>query len=166
MRLIPPLLAALTAAGCASGPGPCWMAAADVEPVLQEEKTDCGAAALASVLTYWGIPTSLAELREACDGGPEGIAAATLRDAARRAGLEAYLIRAERADLEHEMAEGRPVLVGVVRSGRPHYALVTGLAPERVLLVDPAAGRTTQGWSRFAREWAGAANLALVVFPR
>ncbi len=166
MRLIPPLLAALTAAGCASGPAPCWMAAADVEPVLQEEQTDCGAAALASLLAYWEVSTSLAELREACDLGPEGIAAGTLRDVARRAGLEAYLIRAEREDLERELAERRPVLVGVVRSGRAHYALVTGLAAERVLLVDPAAGRVEQGWSRFAREWAGAANLALVAFPR
>lgn len=164
MRVIPPLLAALATAGCASGP--CWMPAADVEPVLQEEKTDCGAAALAALLTYWGVPTSLAELREACDVGPEGIAAGSLRDLARRAGLEAYLIRGEKEDLERELAESRPVLVGVVRSGRAHYALVTGLASERVLLVDPAAGRLEQGWSRFAREWAGAANLALVVFPR
>ena len=165
MKGILPLFVVLAGVGCAPGVDRCWEPAADVEPVLQEQKTDCGAAALAAVLAYWGKSTSLAEIRESCAGGPEGIAASSLREVARAGGLEAYLIRATREDLELELAAGRPVLVGVLRSGRAHYELVTGLEGNRVLLVDPAVGRVEQAWSRFAREWAGAANLALVVIP-
>lgn len=171
MRLIVPLLVGLAAAGCATGPavsGRGWIVAPSVEAVLQEEEVDCGAAALASVFTYWGIPNSLDELRESCALGPEGIAAADLRDAARERGLDAYLIRAGRGDLEHELSRGRPVLAGVVRSGLAHYVVVSGLNAHlgRVLLLDPAEGRAEQSWSSFEREWSAAANLALVVFRR
>ncbi len=171
MRLIVPLLVGLAAAGCATGPGaagPGWIVAPGVEAVLQEEEVDCGAAALASVFNYWEIPNSLDELRESCALGPAGIAAAELRDAARERGLEAYLIRAGWDDLVHELSRGRPVLAGVVRSGRAHYVVVSGLnaGRGRILLVDPAGGRSEQARSRFEADWSAAANLALVVFRR
>jgi ABC-type bacteriocin/lantibiotic exporter with double-glycine peptidase domain len=149
-------------AGCsASGP---WLAAADVRPVRQEQEVDCGAAALGALLEHWGVSTSPAGLREACEMSPEGIAAGKLREVARAEGLEAYLIRAMREDLEHELCYGRPVLVGLIRSNASHYVLVTGLRGGDVRLVDPAAGEVERRWSRFEREWRAAANLALVAF--
>ncbi|HEX7901298.1 MAG TPA: cysteine peptidase family C39 domain-containing protein [Planctomycetota bacterium] len=159
MRAIALLTSCL--AGCSAGP---WLAASDVPPVRQEQDVDCGAAALASLLAHWGISTSLAELREACAMDVEGIAAGKLREVVRAKGLEAYLIRATREDLEYELCFGRPVLVGLVRSDRTHYVLVTGVSPSHARLVDPAAGTVERSWPAFEREWAAAANLALVVF--
>lgn len=147
-------------AGCASGP---WISAEDLEVVRQEQDVDCGAAALASLFAHWGMSTSLAEMREACGTGPEGTSAGTLREVLRTRGFEAYLIRATREDLEHELGGGRPVLVGIVREGFSHYVLVAGLRGSRVRIVDPAAGPVERRWTAFERDWAAAAHLALVV---
>ena len=163
MRLIAPLVASLAVSGCAAAPG--WIAAEGVEPILQEQELDCGAAALAALLGRWGVPATPAELRERCRSGPEGIAASALREVARERGLEAYLLRAGREDLEYELSRGRPVLAGVVRSGRAHYVLVTAIRPGGVLLADPAVGWREQSWRGFEREWAGAAHLAMAAFP-
>jgi ABC-type bacteriocin/lantibiotic exporter with double-glycine peptidase domain len=137
-----------------------------VAPVRQEQEVDCGAAALASLLRHWGVSTSPAELRAACEIGPDGIAAGKLREVVRAQGLEAYLIRATREDLEYELCYGRPVLAGLIRSGVSHYVLVTGLRGGDVRRVDPAAGEVERSWSGFEAEWSAAANLALVVFTR
>ena len=159
MRAIALLTSCL--AGCSAGP---WLAASDVRPVRQETDADCGAAALASLLEHWGVPATLDGLREACGMEAEGIAAGKLREVVRAKGLEAYLIRATREDLEYELCFGRPVLVGLVRADRTHYVLVTGVSPSHVRLVDPARGEVERRASAFDGEWAAAANLALVVF--
>lgn len=153
------LILALT--GCASAP---WIAADAVPPVRQEGDVDCGPAALASLLGHWGMPATLAELRTL--SGPGGASAGALRAELRARGFEAYLIRATREDLEEELCYGRPVLVGLIRSGRSHYVLVTGLRDGEVRLVDPAAGEVERRWTGFERGWAAAANLALVVSRR
>ena len=74
-----------------------------------------------------------------------GVPAGSLRAIARAQGMNAFLVQGTFADLEHEIAQGRPVLVGVakVRGGRsyPHYEVVVGTNRSKgaVLLADPSA---------------------------
>ena len=73
----------------------------------------------------------------------QGLRAATLRDLARRQGLQAFLIPGQLGDLERELQRRHPVLVGVVkRYGQrayPHYEVVVGMSrrTQRILTLDP-----------------------------
>lgn len=64
------------------------------------------------------------------------------------------------------------LIVGLARSaGRTaigHYEVVIGYHParRRILTLDPAAGWRESSFEAFAAEWAGAQQLALVVFRR
>jgi ATP-binding cassette subfamily B protein len=175
LKRAPALIAwlALPVTGCAGlapvrEPG--WIETRDVPVVRQKAETDCGAAALAMMLSYWGVPTTLEEMVAACPPDSTGIRAAALRDHARGKGLSCFIIAGEFADLEGELSKGRPVLVGLLKPQGDrwiaHYEVVVGLHPERkrIELVDPARGRREDSWEKFAEEWTKASHLAMVLF--
>ena len=149
-----------------------WERVEGVPEVRQAAREDCGAAALAMVLGYWGHAVSRDEITATIPPGPEGgLRAATLRDLARRQGLQAFLIPGQLADLDRELGRGHPVLVGVVkRYGRrayPHYEVVVGMSrrTQRILTLDPADGLRVDSPEGFAAEWAAAGQVTLIVYP-
>jgi ABC-type bacteriocin/lantibiotic exporter with double-glycine peptidase domain len=147
-----------------------WLTAAEVPVVRQKGEADCGAAALAMVLSSLSRPVTLEEIIAACPGSEPGIRAADLRDVARREGLKAFVIAGTVDDLERELGKHRPILVGLVKGEGQrrtcHYEVVVGLNLERcqVALLDPARGWRRDDLDRFASEWRPAGQLALVVF--
>ena len=151
---------------------PGWVALRGVPLERQVEEADCGAAAIAMVIAYWtgAAPRAIAAaLRPA----PErGIAAGRMRDLARRRGLAAFIVRGELADLEREIAAGRPVVVGLVKPhGKrvlTHYEVVVGLHRQKKLVVtlDPASGWRENAVGAFLAEWDPSKRLALVVSAR
>lgn len=173
------LLAALpaAAAGCApfgasvaADPGshrddPDWTHATNFSPVSQEGRNDCGAAALSAVLSRWNLSAPPGEILDLCGPGSEGIRAGDLREFALDRGLRARLFRADAADLEHELSNGRPVLVGLAEGGRRHYEVVAGLhaASRRLLTLDPAQGWREWSWEDFDAVWSGSGRAALAV---
>jgi ABC-type bacteriocin/lantibiotic exporter with double-glycine peptidase domain len=149
-----------------------WQRIEGVPEVRQVAREDCGAASLAMVLGYWGRRVPREELNTANAPGSEGgLQAATLRDLARRQGLQAFLIPGQFGDLDRELRRGHPVLVGVVkRYGRrayPHYEVVVGMSrrTQRVLTLDPADGLRVDSREGFAAEWAAAGQVTLIVYP-
>jgi ABC-type bacteriocin/lantibiotic exporter with double-glycine peptidase domain len=149
-----------------------WTRAANVPEVRQASRQGCGAAALSAVLAHHGQPVpQRALLAEAPPGQRDGLKAGALRDLARARGLRAYVLRGERADLERELARGRPVLVGVMRRGLfkdyPHYEVVTGIAPgrRRIETMDPARGRVERGLGDVEKAWRRSGRVTLVVLP-
>ncbi len=150
---------------------PGWTAVRGVTPILQETREDCGAAALAMILGFWGDPCPREEILRECGGDSgAGVRAGDLRELARRRGLRAYLLHGQVADLEHELTRGRPVLVGMVKpyatGGQCHYEVVAALHRGRGLIVtiDPAGGWRTNSLEGFMKEWEPAGRLTLVVF--
>ncbi|HLU68356.1 MAG TPA: papain-like cysteine protease family protein [Kofleriaceae bacterium] len=177
-------LAIALAAGCSTYAGsardvspdvlarePGWIAARGVPLVRQHSISDCGAAAIAMVVSFWtGLPGEAiaGELRPAPE---DGLDAGRLRAVARARGLAAYLVRGTVADLERELRAGRPVLVGMAKPHRTrvytHYEVVIGLHPGRRLVVtlDPSEGWRQNTLEGFLAEWRPAHHLALVVSP-
>lgn len=159
---------------------PGWITVPGVRLVEQEGTSDCGAAALAMLLAFWGSDAPLAEISRLLPAPPEGKGqrAGDLRDLARSRGLEAFLVRGELADLQEQLAKGRPVLVGLrkpiglARGKRQrvlsHYELVIGIHPERrqILTLDPAEGLRRNSLDGFAGEWDPADRLALIAFRK
>jgi len=152
---------------------PGWVKLDGVEPVLQRESQDCGAAAMTMVLQYFGEQATLdGILVELGAQSSKPIAAGDMRDLARRHGFQAFLLSAQESDLIAQIQKGRPVLVGLVKptAGREfiaHFEVVIGVHPEKreILTIDPARGYRQNSWAGFAEEWTPAKQLALVVLP-
>ncbi len=150
---------------------PGWVAVNGVPLVRQETETECGAAAVTMVVSYWtgAAPAGiLAGIRPA----PErGLSAGRLRQFARGHRLAAFLIRAGMADLEHELRRGRPVLVGLAKPQRrgvlTHYEVVVAMHPRwrRVVTLDPGHGWRQNTYAGFLDEWRPVRGLALMVSP-
>ncbi len=176
------LLAATCQAACSSYIGsarsfapaafdrePGWIAIRDVPFIKQQSESDCGAAAIGMVVSYWtGTPPR--QLSGALRPAPaHGIKAGRLRDFAREQGLASFLVQGEIADLARELRSGRPVLVGLVKphyqGALTHYEVVVGLQLEKgvVVTLDPAEGWRQNTVTAFLAEWKPAGRLALIV---
>ena len=153
-----------------SGPG--WIALDNTPLVLQQEETDCGAAALAMVLLRWQINTTPEMVAAACQRLPNGeITAGALRDHAKAHGLSSYVIPGNFEDLKRELSKGRPVIVGLVKilpdRVFTHFEVVAGFHPEhgRIATLDPARGWRTNDIQGFLGEWQWAGLCTIVAFP-
>jgi ATP-binding cassette, subfamily B, bacterial len=103
--------------------------------VLQMNSVECGAACLAMILGYFGRKTSLAECRERCAPGRDGLTAQTLAKAARGYGLRVRAFSLEPAEFAHVP------LPAIVHWDFNHFVVVERWSPDRVDIVDPVAGR-------------------------
>lgn len=103
--------------------------------------------------------------------GDKGVKLATLRDYAKAHGLEAYALAATPKDLEHELAAGRPVLLGLMlpydmQHNQSHYEVAIAIRPSdgSVITIDPATGKwMTRSKKVLDVEWKAAKYAALVV---
>lgn len=185
------LFALSAVAGCASYRGssreaspavlaqqPGWVRLDQVKLVRQKGIKDCGSAALSMVLRYLEPKGPTALDRSAIDAAlreepGRGLSAAQLRDYARGHGFDAFVIQGAFEDLTHEVKEGRPVIVGVLKplsSGEAlsHYEVFVGYHPDKqeVLTLDPARGLRQFDVKGFLEEWKAAGQVTIVVMPR
>jgi ABC-type bacteriocin/lantibiotic exporter with double-glycine peptidase domain len=135
--------------------------------VLQQNARDCGAAALSMVAARWGVHITVESLQSRLGGGSK---LGELRAVARSEGLEAFAIPGSEAILEHELRQGRPVIVGLLlplRRGRArtHYEVVVAMKPktQEVATLDPARGWRVRAWKDLEREWEPVGRPSLVV---
>ncbi|HXU82987.1 MAG TPA: papain-like cysteine protease family protein [Polyangia bacterium] len=151
---------------------PGWLLVRGVPFFQQGGELDCGPAALAMVLRYWGVPVTPDQIASAHpQSRARGLRAGELRSFARGRGLEAFLVAGQPADLRAELESGRPLIVGLGKPHFPqrlaHYEVLIGLHPDgRVLTLDPAHGWRVNTVQGFVEEWASAQQLALVIFRR
>ncbi len=182
-------LASLAATGCYAGTSrsitphdvardvaadPGWIIVGNVPLIRQRSDADCGSAAAAMVLTYWSDPITVDEL-DARDptAAAHGWRAGQLRTLLRGRGFDAFVISGRLEDLTHEINQGRPVVVGVVKRyggdrALAHYEVVVGVHPSRhrILTLDPADGWRENTLEGFDREWGPSDRTTLVVLPR
>jgi ABC-type bacteriocin/lantibiotic exporter with double-glycine peptidase domain len=192
VRAVSPLavaaLAVLSASGCYAGTAhgitprevaaeaaadPGWLLVENVPLIRQRSDADCGSAAAAMVLSYWSAPATVAEL-DAHDpfAAAHGWRAGQLRALLRARGFDAFVISGRLEDLAHEIRQGRPVVVGVVKRygdrAIAHYEVVIGVHParRRILTLDPADGWRENTLEGFESEWGPSDRTTLVVLPR
>lgn len=131
--------------------------------IAQRAVEESGAAALAMVFAFWHVAATLDDvlLEAASERGSEA-RATTLRDIARRRGLPAFVVRGEVADLVHEFALRRPVLVGL--RAPTHYELVIGIdrSANRIVTLDPAHGTQRRTVDDFLEDWEAGERSAIV----
>jgi hypothetical protein len=160
--------------GCATAPSFDTEQAPPVEltavPFYPQTEYQCGPAALATVLSFAGVPTDAdALVPEVYTEGLRGSLQAELLAATRRHQRIPYVLEPQVDALAAELGAGRPVLVlqnlGLPRVPVWHYAVVVGLDPERgrVILRSGTEQRREERAARFLRSWSRGEHWAFVV---
>jgi ABC-type bacteriocin/lantibiotic exporter with double-glycine peptidase domain len=148
-------------------------------PFVQQQKDGCGAAAVAMVMQYWqrhqGLPANrnaeYAHIDQALlSPSARGIYASSMERYLQQNGYRTFAFAGQRADLEHNLAKGRPLIAALKPgAGLPlHYVVVAGLDPDQhtVLLNDPAQRKLLQEDDlQFEKEWKAAGNWTLLAVP-
>jgi predicted double-glycine peptidase len=138
--------------------------------VLQQRDFSCGAAALATITTYyWNDPVSESQIlaaiiqtltREELEERIEnGLSLTDLKRLSERAGYTTLL---GKLPLEKLKESKVPLLVGITVNDFNHFVVVRGADDHFVYLADPAIGRTRTPIEVFAKQWQQNAVLAIV----
>jgi uncharacterized protein YvpB len=165
----------MCAAAFAGGVANLWL---DV-PFVSQQKDGCGAASIAMVMQYWerrqgqplrpeAAPSQI--LRALYSGPAHGIYASAMVRYFQLSGYRAFAFAGATADLERELAQGRPLITAIEpgSSTSLHYVVVAGLdEPQQLVLVNDPAQRKLlkEDQSQFEREWNATGHWTLLAVP-
>ncbi len=119
-------------------------------PVLQQlSAVECGAACLAMILNYHGRKTTIAEVRETCSLGRDGLSGLTIVRASRGYGLR---VRAYSIEVDQIRYLNLPA---IVHWGFNHFVVLESLSVRWANVVDPGRGRARLTLNEFKEEFTG-----------
>jgi tetratricopeptide (TPR) repeat protein len=158
-----------TLSALGSSAAPARLELADV-PFFPQQAYQCGPAALATVLTYSGRPTTPEALAPRVYlPGRQGSLQVELVGAVRREDRIPYVIQASLAALMAELQAGRPVValqnLGLTRLPKWHFAVVIGYSKQddAVVLRSGTRQRVNMSAYHFVRTWEPGGRWGLVV---
>lgn len=137
-------------------PRPSFFRRVKTPTVIQMESVECGAAALAIILGYYGKYVTLEELRVACGVSRNGVSALDILKAA-----EKYNLSCEGHKLELEDLYDMPLPL-VAFWGFDHFIVIEGFSHDCVYINDPAYGPLRISYEELDDNFTG---LALVFEP-
>ncbi|NJK37638.1 MAG: NHLP family bacteriocin export ABC transporter peptidase/permease/ATPase subunit [Oscillatoriales cyanobacterium RM2_1_1] len=117
--------------------------------ILQIEAVECGAAALAIILAYYGKVVPLVELRQICGITHNGSQASNMILSARHYGMRADGYRMEINSLRQQAPPF------IVFWNFNHFLVVEGFSKNKVFLNDPATGPRWVSGAEFAQGFTG-----------
>lgn len=133
-----------------------WQLPARIPVVRQLSATECGAAALAMVLGYYGKAVPVDELRNALGTGRDGTNASTILRVGRDHGLRGR-------GVSLEISEIKALPVGAILYWNfNHFVVYEKIKKGHVHIVDPAFGRRSVTLDKFRQAFTG---VALVFEP-
>lgn len=122
-----------------------------IRPVLQMERTECGAASLAMILGYYGKNVTLEELRRDCGVSRNGVNAKNIVKAARYHKLSVRAVKAEIGALDSLK------LPLIIHWNMNHFLVLCGFSRKGAVIADPAYGMRTVPMDEFSDSFTGIA---------
>ncbi len=145
-------------------------------PYVKQSPEGCGSACAAMVIRYWDVHVphhgavredEASIFRKLYSPKAEGIPAVSLEQYLKDQGFRVFVFKGAWQDLEEHLSKGRPLIV-CVKGGSSHYMVVTGIDPDRgvVLVNDPARQKLLKlKRMDFEKGWAGSGNWTLLALP-
>jgi len=129
------------------------------------------------VMQYWALKdptlsrlTLEAEHVARAPVSRNGVSGQELRRLLESEGFQVFVFHAEVRDLADHLEKGRPLIVCFAPEGKKglmHFAVVTGLEEDAVLLNDSVRGKLfREPLRRFLPQWRATANWTLLAVPR
>jgi ABC-type bacteriocin/lantibiotic exporter with double-glycine peptidase domain len=149
-----------------------WAAAEVIErvPFFKQQRNQCGAASLASVLAYYDRPVLPHRIsREIYSKALEGALLPDLENYAAGLGFQTESGQGTLDGLKQSVLNRKPVIVlidnGVWLANRPHYIVVFGFNEEGFITHDGNAPSVLIDYKKFKRKWEKLGNPYLLVNP-
>jgi ABC-type bacteriocin/lantibiotic exporter with double-glycine peptidase domain len=141
-------------------------------PFIAQDAHQCGPAALAMVLRYWGAPAEADEIGRALYlPSARGVLNLELEFEARRRGFRTQAFEGTLDRAKVELGRGRPLIVfqdlGRGPVSVPHFAVLLGYDDRRQVVVlhsGPTAYRIVP-YAEFLRTWAARRGWSLLITP-
>ena len=121
--------------------------------VLQEGNKDCGAASLLSIIRYYGGDISIERLIDMTNTTKEGTNFYNISLAASSLGLESRAYKVD--DIEKIKNIPTPYIVQLKNKNYTHFVVVYKISNDKVLVMDPAIGKSTKDLFDFNEIWTG-----------
>ena len=141
-------------------------------PFIAQEAYQCGPAALAMVLRYWGAAADAEEIGRALYlPSAHGVLNLELEFAARRRGFRTQAFEGTLDRAKAELRRGRPIIVfqdlGRGPVSVPHFAVLLGYddRTEVVVLHSGATAYRVLSYAEFLRTWAARRGWSLLITP-
>jgi NHLM bacteriocin system ABC transporter peptidase/ATP-binding protein len=119
------------------------------------ESTECGAAALGIILSFFGRIVPLEILRSECGVNRDGSKALNMVKAARKFGMEAVGKRTDAKTLLSQVRQGGAP--AILHWNFNHFLVLEGNKGDKVFLNDPAMGHRTVDMEEFSKSFTGVA---------
>lgn len=118
--------------------------------VLQSTQTECGLAALSTLMSHYGYETTIQEMRQLAAPGRSGLNLAQMREITKESGFETKLFGVSSSASIQDF----PV-PSVAFWDESHYVVIRKIHKDRVEVVDPAVGRVVLSLDEFAQSFSG-----------
>ena len=125
---------------------------AKVPVIMQLEALECGAAALAMIMAYYGKWVPLEKVRQDCGVSRDGSKAKNIYLAAERYG---FSVKAYRMNPEAMREKGQ--FPCIIHWNMNHFVVLNGFKGKHVYLNDPARGSVRITWEEFDKSFTGVA---------
>ena len=121
--------------------------------VMQEDKNDCGASCLLSIIRFYGGDASKERIVEELKTTKDGTNFYSLKNAAYKYGLTAKAFIVE--DIEKIKKINSPFIAQVKKDIGMHFIVVYHIEDNKVTLMDPTIGKVRMDLFEFSSMWKG-----------
>jgi ATP-binding cassette subfamily B protein len=127
-----------------------------VPVILQMNDTECGAACLSMILSFYGRSTKVSECRDLCDIGRNGVTARTIVKAAQKLGcrVKAYSLKPDNFKYLQ--------LPAIIHWRFNHFVVIERWSKKYIDIIDPAIGKLRLTSDEFNESFTG---VALEIIP-
>src|SRR6056297_248218 len=128
--------------------------------IKQRDKTDCGAACLATVANIYKLNYPISRIRESAGTDQKGTSAYGLIKAAEKIGFQAKGVKAKLAILTKKL--NLPVIAHVVKNDVLHFIVIYKIKGSRLIIFDPDNGLKIISKAAFEKKWT---NILILLKP-